>query len=105
MLHLLDLISSTDIIVSFIQVISTSLILILVIKSCFNFLAFLPVGKTVFSSPKCPDPSYLVCSRGSSLGVKLQGYEADQSPASSARVKNEWGYLCLHEVNSDSFIF
>lgn len=40
MLRLLHLISSTDIIVSFIHVISTSLILILVIKSCFNFLAF-----------------------------------------------------------------
>lgn len=110
MLHLLHLISSIVIIVSFMQV--RSLILILVIKTCFNFLAFFPVGKTVFSSPKCPDPSlYLVGSRGSSPGVKLQGCEADHSPASSARVKNEWSYLCLHapkclhEMNSDSFIF
>jgi len=66
----------------------------------------MPVGKTVFSLPKCPDPSlYLVGSRGSSPGIKLQGREADHSPASSARVKNEWNYLCLHEVNSDGFMF
>jgi len=81
-------------------------------KSSLNFLAFLPVAKTVFSSPKCPDPSlYLVGRRGSFPGVKPQGCEADHSPASSARVKNEWSYLCLHapkclhEMNSDSFIF
>ena len=56
MLHLLHLISSTYIIVSFIQVISTSLILILVIKSCFSFLAFFACCEDSFLISKVSRP-------------------------------------------------
>jgi len=34
----------------------------------------------------------LAVTRGSLLASKLQGNEADQSPPSSAMVKNEWKY-------------
>jgi len=56
MLHLLHLISSTDTIVSFVQVISTSLISILVIKSCFNFLAIYACWEDSFLTSKVSRP-------------------------------------------------
>ena len=56
MLHLLHLISSAYIIVSFILVISMSLILILVIKSCFNFLAFFACWEDSFLISKVSGP-------------------------------------------------
>jgi hypothetical protein len=40
--------------------------------------------------------------RGSSLGVKQPGHEADHSPPSSAKVK-EWVGLYLHSPNTPSW--
>jgi hypothetical protein len=83
----------------------------LVVKSCFNFLAFFACWEDNFPISKVSRPILIFSSRGSSPGVKLQGCEADHSSASSVRVKNEWSYLCLHgptclhEMNSDNFIF
>ena len=69
-----------------------------------------------FVSPKKPDrpwgPPSLLFSwcRGSSLEVKRQGYEVDQSPLTRIEVKNEWSYTAtpptsLHGVNMGNFTF
>jgi hypothetical protein len=44
------------------------------------------------------------------LLVKRPGCEVNQSPTSSAEVKNEWSYtstplICLHGIDRDNFVF
>jgi hypothetical protein len=57
-------------------------------------------GQEIFSS-KCPDwfcgsPSLLISGYMSPFsGVKWVGHEADDSPPSSAKVKNEWNYTYM----------
>jgi hypothetical protein len=42
--------------------------------------------------------SYPMCTRGSFLGVKRPGREADHSPPSSADVKNAWSYTSIPPI-------
>jgi len=76
-----------------------------------------PTGSRYFSfllksqtGPGAHPASYSVGVEGSSLEVKLQGYEDDQSPPNSAEVKNEWSYTAtpptsLHGVDMGNFTF
>jgi hypothetical protein len=68
----------------------------------------LPVGQglLLFSTALlCPDwlwvhlASYRMGSRGSSLGVKQLGCEADHSYPSSAKVKDAWSYTSTPTYN------
>jgi len=40
-------------------------------------------------------PSYLIGTRGLSLGIKGLGHEADHSPPTSVEVKNAWSYTSI----------
>jgi hypothetical protein len=58
-----------------------------------------PVGSTIFSSPRCPDrfwdpPNFLSIGyrRLFTRGVKRSEREADHSPPASAEVKKMWIY-------------
>ena len=76
-----------------------------------------PTGSRYFSfllknqtGPGAHPASYSVGVEGSSLEVKLQGYEDDQSPPNSVEVKNEWRYTAtpptsLHCVDMGNFTF
>ena len=60
------------------------------------------------TGPGAHPASYSVGAEGSSLEVKRQGYEVDQSPPTSVEVKNEWSYTvtpptCLHGVDMGNF--
>jgi hypothetical protein len=69
-----------------------------------------------FSSSKCPCWLWGPCSllfnvyQGSFPGVKWPGREVNHSPASSAKIKNEWSYtsaipICHHGMDRENFIF
>jgi hypothetical protein len=47
------------------------------------------------TSSEAHPASYPMGTRGSSLGVKQPGCEADDSPPSSVKVKNVWSYTSI----------
>jgi hypothetical protein len=60
------------------------------------------------SPPRLLSNEYQVLPRGGV--VKQAGYEVNQSPPSSAVVKNEWSYtftspVCLHGMDRENFTF
>ena len=55
----------------------------------YRYFSFLLKSQT---GPGAHPASYSLGVEGSSLEVKLQGYEDDQSPPNSVEVKNEWSY-------------
>jgi hypothetical protein len=65
------------------------------------------MGKRFFSSPKCLAGSGAnAASHSLDSGIHPWGCEVNNSPPSSAKVKNEWSYtpppsVCLHGMDRD----